>query len=834
MTRGGEFARAARTRFATAVIRLLRRAPQWTLAAAVFAFPALGQQPADPQELFEQLNRSSIDPSEVYVIRNARISRDRVNVYLNRGFIAFLAPVGGQVTGAVFEGDGEVLMIPRDRIERASLTQFTKAAILNERFRSAYFRFTDSTARELMKSVRRPEPDDPEQPEGIQQRWGPILQRLNPEYAMRVLLDLTGARDKPCFLAYLQSPTLGIFQVEVDERFPEAVRVGAVGHAGNQEFADLWCAFPSAKSERRFDDLWVGSFLARSFRIDTRINPDHTLEARAELALESRSSEDRIVVLELSRFLKITEVQDEGGAFLDVLQNPGDENAETVRRGSHWIAVVLPKPYPLGTQFKLRFAYQGSVISDAGNGVLHVGERANWYPNRGVRTRADFDLTFQYPERLTLVATGDCVEESTSDGWKRSRWKSSQPQPVAGFNLGEYRSAERDVGGIQLQVFATREVEAALEKAANAMRPVVETTNPMFPGTNPRITLRTEAPPPLNPASRLANVADLAAETVSRYEQLFGPLQARRLAVTQVPGHFGQGWPGLVYLPTMVFLPRDQRNRLGFDGRSDALANEILLAHEIAHQWWGIQVGWKTYRDQWISEGFATYSAALQLASEKDGESKLRELLRQYKTDLLSKTSQGVTVESGGPIYLGYRLSNSQNPQGFNDIIYKKSCWVLHMLRELMATGTKKEKETFFTMLRDFAAAFQGREASTQDFVLHAEKYMTPAMDLERNRRLEWFFDDWVFGTGIPEYQLSVSVKKSAARKFVISGKIRQSGVPADFEMPVPLVARYSRDRIERLGWVVVSEAGGQFRFTVAEKPERVAIDEDRILAVVD
>ena len=157
--------------------RILRHVP-YTVVAALITIAAYGQKPSDPQALFEQLNRVSIDPSGVHFIRNARISRDRVNVYLNRGFIAFLAPVDGEVTGAVFEGDGEVLVMPRDRIERASLAQFTKSAILSERFRSAYLRFTDSTAGELMKAVRGPRPDDLEQPhdfqEGTSRAFSPI------------------------------------------------------------------------------------------------------------------------------------------------------------------------------------------------------------------------------------------------------------------------------------------------------------------------------------------------------------------------------------------------------------------------------------------------------------------------------------------------------------------------------------------------------------------------------------------------------------------------------------------------------------------------------------
>jgi hypothetical protein len=802
--------------------------------AAALSSTARAEEALDVPRLYERLSRAALSPTEVYAVRNLHLTRDRVNIYLNRGFVALLEPVAGEVTGAVFVGDGELLLMPRDPIERASLARFTRTAILDEHFRSAYFRFTDQTASQMVAASRPAHPDDPEQPGDFVARWAPLVERLNAEYSMRVLLDLTGERNQPCFLAYLNGVNLGTFQVEVDERSPEAVRAGAVRVTEAGTFSDLWTSFPSARGGERQDELMVGSFRAESFRIETRIRPDHSLAGRTQLTLESRSSRDRIVPLELSRLLKVTDARDAGGAPLAVIQNPGDEAAATVRRDTDWIAVVLPRPVPAGQRFTLTLAYEGKVIADAGNGVLHVGERANWYPNRGVYTRADYDLTFEFPASLTLMATGQRIEETLSENIRRSRWKSVRPQPVAGFNLGEYRSAERRAGAVEIGVFATRQVETSIAKASLPVLPLVGVRDIPLPEASHQVTVLAPVAVPLNPVAMLENVSDLTAETVARYTELFGPLDIPRLSVTQVPGHFGQGWPGLVYLPTMVFLPKADRARLGFDSRSEATLNELMLAHEVAHQWWGNQVGWKTYHDQWLSEGFATYAAALQVAAGKDGDRKLRELLRRYKADLIAKTPQGGTVESGGPIYLGYRLSNSQNPSGFNDIIYKKSCWVIHMLRALMASGPRRKEEPFFTMLREFMAAYRGRHASTRDFIRHAEKYMTPSMDLDQNRRLDWFFENWVYGTGVPEYKLDVSVKKSASGRFVISGKIQQSGVSSGFEMPVPLLARFGRDRTERLGWVVVGDRGGTFRFTAPQRPERVAIDEDSILAIVN
>jgi hypothetical protein len=793
----------------------------------------LAQDDLDARVLLQKLNEASIDPAEIYVIRNVQVTRDRVNFYFNRGFIGFLTPVEGEVTGAVFAGDGEVLLMPPNMIERASLVHFTQAAVLEERFSSAYLRFTDQTAQELKGKLRRPEPDDAQQPGDFALRWNPIVRRLNPEYSMRVLTDLVGERDMPCFFSYIQGTNLGTFQVEVDERVAEAVRVGATRRVESKTYSDIWYSHASQKSLPRFDALTLGAVKVLAYKLDTRIHPDNSLEGRAELTVESRSSRDRALTFELSRFLKVNEVHDEDGTPLTVFQNPAGDEPETVRRSSDWIVVVLPRARPAGQKFKLHFSYRGNVITDAGNGVLHVGERSSWYPNRGYLLRADFDLTFHYPERLTLVATGERVEESAAGGWKHSRWVSRQPLPVAGFNLGDYRSCQRRVGGMTIEVFATREVEATIAKRNMMLQPMTEVIGRVLP--NPGVPVPSMSRPvaTLEPAALLESVGDVTAETVTRYEELFGPLQISHLSITQVPGHFGQGWPGLVYLPTMSFLPTAERVRLGLDGRSEDFTNELTLAHEIAHQWWGNHVGWLTYRDQWLSEGFATYSAALQLAAGKDGERKLRGLLREYKADLLAKTPTGATVESGGPMLLGQRLSNSLNPDGYTGIIYKKACWVIHMLRALMADGAPEKEERFFRMLRQFIAAYHGKHASTEDFIRHAEKYMSPSMDLDRNQRLDWFFSQWVYGTGIPAYKLDSDVKRVAPKKFLVTGTIEQSDVSAHFEMPVPLLAHYGKDRIVRLGWVAVGEGGGKFRFTTTEKPSRVTIDEDSILAVV-
>jgi hypothetical protein len=98
---------------------------------------------------------------------------------------------------------------------------------------------------------------------------------------------------------------------------------------------------------------------------------------------------------------------------------------------------------------------------------------------------------------------------------------------------------------------------------------------------------------------------------------------------------------------------------------------------------------------------------------------------------------------------------------------------------------------------------------------------------------LDWFFNQWVYNTGIPTYRLRASVKSLGPNKFVVQGSIEQVEAPADFEMLVPVVAVSGKDGKTTLGRVAVSGSAGPFRFTAATKPSRVEIDEDEILAVV-
>ncbi len=810
--------------------RLTALNPAWILAAFISSATALAAQSSQPLDLLEQLNRITLDPGQVYSIRNAHLRRGPLDLHLNRGFIAFMTPVQGEITGAVFWGEGEVLMIPPNPVEKGSLARFTHAAILEENFNSLYLRFTDRSAQELLAACSKPDPDDPEQPGPVTEQWNSVAQPPSPESSIRILADILGDRSRPFFHARVNGQSLGVFEITDDERLPEPFSIAALQRIGPRTFTDIWCSFsphPAQDSPRE-----PANFPARAlaYKLDVQIHLDHSLDGRAEVELESRSSRDRVISFDLSRWLSVTEVRDEKGREIPLIgAEVTGPNARAGRAYDH-VDVVLPEAHPSGARYRLTFQYHGDVITDFGNGVLYVGARGTWYPNIGFGLPSSYDLTFHYPSKLVLVATGALIDEKTLAGETESRWRSDGVFRLAGFNLGAYTSVERAAENTRVTVYAAREAEAFLESRHEEER----ATPGVVPGTRQPIANPGHVEvTPLEPSALLGDVAATAAHSAQYFSTLFGPYPYPRLSITQAPGTFGQGWPELIYLPTLAFLPKSQRTEVDLNHAESDLEDSGIIAHEVAHQWWGNLLDGRTYHDQWLSEGLASYAAALFMAQGKDGHRKFHDLLRLYKRDLLAKTGGGANVESGGPIWLGQRLSSSIDPNGYTNIVYKKACWVLNMLHTVMTDPRTGSDARFFAMLRDFVAQYQGKSVSTEDFIRHAEKYMPQQNDLEPNRRLDWFFNEWVYSTGIPEYTLKADYRPLDRGRYEVRGTVTQSGVAEDFEMPVRLVAQYAGNKRALLGQVVVGANGGQFRFAVSTKPQRVVIDEDTVLAVV-
>jgi aminopeptidase N len=154
---------------------------------------------------------------------------------------------------------------------------------------------------------------------------------------------------------------------------------------------------------------------------------------------------------------------------------------------------------------------------------------------------------------------------------------------------------------------------------------------------------------------------------------------------------------------------------------------------------------------------------------------------------LLERNAQGFRAIDAGPLTMGYRTSNSRT--GFDTtrrLIYPKGAYVLHMIRMMMhdnRTGDQRFKQ----MMQEFVNTYRGRAATTEDFKAMVEKHMTPEMDLEANHRMDWFFNEYVYGTQLPSYQINATFATGSDGDVVMAVKLTQSNVNDSFRMLVPI-----------------------------------------------
>jgi Peptidase family M1 domain len=834
--------------------------------AQPYAPPAIGghgsrQASSSPaskpaEALYLRLRSVGLDPTLTFRVRGASIDRSALHVTLEDGEISFTTTIDGHVTGAFFEGDGEVLLTPPNQVERASMTLFTGMAILEERIASAYLRFNDQTFSELQPYLR---PAD--DPKAFASRWDEAARNLADADALRLLgmfshsLPVKGksspetkqpnekqneAADR--FLhVRLQGQKLGTFDVGFDSITTEQIWAGQTQTKEGVTFYNLWTSFapnPQRLSsgqpqglEQANDDLQVSDY---KIRVD--VKPPTTVNADAELKLDVRRGGARTVLFELSRFLQVHQVE-VNGEPVEFINNTALDGTQLARRGNDLVAVIFPADLQSGQTITMRFTYGGDVLSDAGGGLLYVGARGAWYPNRGLQM-ANFDLEFHYPTNWTLVATGrrrDVVPSSGSNspaqvsGGQVTRWVTERPCTLSGFNLGKYERVRVQTSDVNVSVYASKGVERTFPHGSEEI-----TVMPDARLGHPRLgTMLSTAETP-SPARNAQIVADHAVRAVDFFSKRFGPYPYSSLDLTQMPGHLSQGWPGLVFLTSLSFLTPGEETDLHLNPGQE-IFNRLVLPHEIAHQWWGDLVGWHSYRDQWIVEALANYSALMMLETQNPLD--FRKAMDRYRDDLLRKNKDGEELFTAGPVTLGQRLNSSHFPDGYEAICYGRGTWLFHMLRHMLLDAeaeqlrgkSKPTEEPFIRTLRLMRERYAGKEITTAELLGLFEKSLPSSLHYEGKKSLRWFFESWIEGVSLPHFALQNVKYIAKPGGTLVSGTIVETDAPESLVTAVPVYESVS-SRTTLLGTVFVDSRATPFHIMAPPGTRKVSLDANQTL----
>src|SRR5580704_6856694 len=721
------------------IVLLVRKV---VLLAGVFIFApwCLAQAPAGSpaSTVWNALSAPAMDPAKSAHAENVNIIRDHVRINLTDGTIQFTQPVNGVVFGAVFHGKGRLQAIPPNPQEAQQLRLFTKQDRLNVDFSDATFSFTDGLLGEVAKQVKwqasGPASDD------LYAKRQKEREDLGESSMPRVLQSILSAdRVRTAyFLADLKTDKSWV-EVHDDALEPEELTVGRWVDVGPFKIFDTWMSFPAGRTSA---DAWKDpqakeDFVIRSYEIDANVTSGAELNATAHLDLEPRLAGQSVLIFALDSNLRLESVKDSSNNALAFYQSR--ETKDRSQSYGDYVAVILAHPLAVGTPLSLEFRYGGKrAIRKAGSGNYFC-ESSGWYPERpnSFSARANFNLTFHNPKNTVLVATGEKTSETVDGNTRVTTWKSEIPLAVAGFAYGDYKVVSDRAGDVAIDIYANKEPDDLMAQIqrifeSGAVQGAVGS---------------------LTPAAMAKTMGAEMANTMRLFSSYYGPYPYKRLSVTSLPisYSYGQGWPGLIYLWSASFLDATQRHQIGLpDG---VQLTDFFRAHESSHQWWGHRVGWKSYHDQWLSEGFAEFSGNLYVQYRQN----MKEYVsrwRKEKEQLKRKDLNGHTIESLGPIWMGERIMSSVTGQGsYQDLIYSKGAYVLYMLRMQLWDGRSADPDhNFKDMMQDYCKTFENKAASTEDFKGIVEKHMSRSMDADGNHKMDWFFNQYVYGIGEPQY----------------------------------------------------------------------------------
>lgn len=713
---------------------------------------------------------------DAFNVSHIVLKRDAAEIRLDAGTIYFYGAVGGVVTGAVFLGEGTVHIEPPSAMERQQLRIVMKTEVLDQHFTSAVFAFTDGTAAELRKAST-----------GAASGSGAALAqgedfrtifRKNLKYDLeaRLVEDEAKPGTGGYFLAEMKGPLFSkrlIYMVDPHGAIDVAPEEVALLASADDSY-DVALGFPSEAQRKLPRPASNTPFHIEQQTIDSTIEKNGKLNATAVTAITANESGLQVIPLQLFPTLRVSGVWGPNGEALDYIQEDKLRDAD--------FAILLQKPLNAGDKIQVTTTYSGKdAVLDMGNGNYFLVARESWYPNmRGeFGNYAQYDMTFHTPDNVQVIATGNRISETEGGHQRTSFWQSMAPMPVAGFNLGSFKSS-------------TSERSKDLQVISYANTDVADRYSGMK--DDPGLMVGT-----LSTAGMLKRATAEGDAAVQIYTEFFGALPYDHISLTQqTPCNYGQSWPTLVYLPTCYFWDSTIQHQIGVLDH-DPSYWKVVTAHEVAHQWWGQTVGFASYRDQWMSEGFANFSASLFLLQTNKTPKEYDDFWKLLRERLLERNKDGFRPVDVGPVVMGFRVSNSRSGGDvYQNLIYSKGAYILHSLELLYYTPQYGEKP-FQAAMHDFVTTYRNRPATTEDFKAVLERNMPKWLDLDHNHKLDWFFDAYVYGTEVPRYSITWDFTQQG-NQTTVHFKLTQAGVSPQFNMLVPVYMELEDKRTVILG----------------------------------
>lgn len=724
-----------------------QRVVPWQLLT--FSLVALAAVPGHAQsfpaaasyvDYYDQLIAVRPQAEQSAAVSGLTLKRDVGELAFQDGRIWLLTPVNGRTVGIAFRGHGVFRFSPPSQMEQERLKERKKVTAMDEPFSEAVIFFGDSTLEELRGKLTF---GAGESGDGLRDRIGDAFKYLGNDGKHSIdpdlILPLLNGERNDLFYAHLANRG-DPWMFMIDPAELEGVRLLVPPSRGAVDYSEVVTQFPrqgvapTSLERERYPEARI-----RDYRIEIWLTQDMAADLRFQAAA-------RVEIISDTAAGPWTSFSIFDDVEVDSARWESGETAEVFKpKDFYAIMVRLPHRVTPGEKQPLRIYYHGNVIDRFGEWFF-VKSSIAWYPVAlEGRNRAFFDLTFHYPKSLTLASIGERTDSTITGTVRTTRWVTQDSIRNASFNVGTFDEILLNGPG-QVPVTMLWSDRGHRE----AFRDVMTQKNP----------------------SDVVGSDVVAA--LKFYQTVFGASPVQHFYATEIPYGHGEAFPGMINLSYVTFV---QTSEDGFD--------EVFRAHEVGHQWWGIGVDFATYHDRWLSEGFSSFAGLWFMQTRRGDNKRYFGLLDHWQADIMLHRDEPV------PIWLGHRVAREGHAENYNDIVYQKGAWVLHMLRMLTLDLQTMKEDRFTNIMRDFYRTYHDGQASTEDF-RHV---------VERNVGIDmgWFFDQWIYHSDIPTYRVAWRSEPQPDGTFKVRLRVAQERVPPDFVMYVPVTIDLGNNRLARV-----------------------------------